>query len=363
MFIFNRIVLFLNWLAIACLLMAYAGTYISPKSFILPAFFGLAFPFIFLGNVLFLIYWLIFGKFRMLYSGIALFLGFGYWNRSFNVYGSDSIPNDAGEQSKVLSYNVRLFDLYNWTDNNTTKKKIFSFLKEQDADIICFQEFFHQDAPSPFVTRDTLKKFLRASHIAEAYTHKLIQRQFFGLAVFSVYPIIDKGILDFDNDMNNNALWVDLKRKTDTVRVYNVHLSSIRFQKQDYEALGDEPGPGFKKKAQGEQRVIARLKEAYIKRVDQAEEVVAHIKTSPYPVILCGDFNDTPVSYCYGLFNSILKDAFTISGSGWGSTYTGRLPMLRIDYIWHSDKFHSTGFKVHNSDKLSDHYPVSCVIY
>lgn len=363
MFIINRIVVFLNWIVVAALLLSYASTWVSPATFIYPAFFGLAFPAVLLINLVFLVYWFFFGKLRMLYSALPLVLGFSYWNRCFNLYGSNATPATSVEQSKVMSYNVRLFDLYNWTDNNATRKKIFDFLKAEDADIICFQEFFNQEPPTGFPTREELKEILRARHVAEAYTHKLIQRQYFGLAVFSVYPIIEKGEIKFENDDNNNALWVDLKRKTDTLRVYNVHLSSIRFQAKDYEALGQEPGPGQKKKNnQLEQRIYGRLKEAFVKRVEQTEKVLAHIQQSPYKTLVCGDFNDTPVSYCYSRFSQYLTDAFTVSGRGWGSTYTGGLPFLRIDYIWHTDRLNSTGFKVHDT-KLSDHYPISCVVY
>lgn len=362
MFIVNRIVVFLNWIAVGALLLAYSSTWISPESFILPAFFGLAFPLILLVNLVFLVYWFIFGKFRMLYSGTALVLGFSYWNRCFNLLGSDTVPADAGEQSRIMSYNVRLFDLYNWTDNNKTKEKIFDFLKQENPDIICFQEFFNQEPPTDFVTREKLKKILKANHVAEAYTHKLIQRQYFGLAVFSIYPILQKGEIKFENDNNNNALWVDIKRKTDTIRVYNVHLSSIRFQPQDYAALGEEAGPGQMKKTELEQRIFSRLKTAFIKRVQQTQKVLEHVKKSPYQTVVCGDFNDTPVSYCYAQFNQYLTDAFTVSGSGWGSTYTGKLPLLRIDYIWHTEQLNSTAFKVHDIN-LSDHYPVSCIVY
>src|SRR5204863_221049 len=131
--------------------------------------------------------------------------------------------------------------------------------------------------------------------------------------------ILKKGEIKFENDDNNNALWADLVRKTDTIRVYNVHLASIRFQKSDYEAIGQDPGPGLKRKAKVvEQQIFSRLREAYIKRVSQAKKVIEHVKTSPYKVLLCGDFNDTPVSYCYSQFSEVLSDAFAGAGSGWG---------------------------------------------
>lgn len=360
MFIVHRIILLLNWLAVGALLLAYASSFIRPDTWIVPSFFGLIFPFLLLSNVLCLVYWLLFRRFRMLYSGIVLLIGFPYWNRSFNFWSTSNVPADK-QVTKVLSYNVRLFDLYNWTSNNSTKNKIFEYLKKQDADVVCFQEFFHQDPPSPFVTRDTLVQFLKAKNISEAYTHKLIQRQYFGLAIFTVYPILNSGKIVFENDSNNNALWVDVKRQKDTIRIYNVHLSSIRFQKSDYEALGEDAGPGRRNNT-AEQQIFSRLSIAFKKRIAQTQKVLKHVKTSPYKVVLCGDFNDTPMSYCYSQFNEVLNDAFTQSGGGWGATYTGNLPFLRIDYIWHSSNLESSGFTV-GDQILSDHYPVTCFIY
>ncbi len=363
MFIINRIVLLLNWLAIVSLLLSYSATWINPQVWILPAFFGLAFPFIFLANLIFVVYWLIFSKFRMIYSGVILVFGFSYWNRTFNIYGIDKISNTTAEVSKVISFNVRLFDLYNWTDNKKTRNRIFDFLNKQDADFYCFQEFFHQEKPTPFITRDTLIKILRAKNYSDAYTHKLLNRQFFGLAIFTSYPIIGKGEIKFESDANNNAMWIDVKRKSDTLRIYNVHLSSIRFQKSDYKYLGVNMGNGYSKDKEKEQKILSRLSNAWIKRGEQAMKVIEHSKKSPFPFILCGDFNDTPVSYCYSLFAREMIDAFTESGSGIGTTYTGDIPLLRIDYIWHSSKLNAANFKVHTELNLSDHYPISALIY
>ena len=85
------------------------------------------------------------------------------------------------------------------------------------------------------------------------------------------------------------------------------------------------------------------------------------VKKSPYKTILCGDFNDTPVSYCYNRIENELIDAFIESSSGIGSTYIGKFPFNRIDYIFYSNKLQSKEFKTHNI-KYSDHKPISCYI-
>ena len=295
----------------------------------------------------------------MLYSGAAIVLGLNHFFSFFQLSSSGAPLANGKPQVKIMSYNVRLFDLYNWDKNIENRNKIFELLKKEDPDIICFQEFFYRGVPGAFETRDTMIQFLKAKNYFEGYTHKLIQKQYFGLATFSAYPIIKGGKIDFPNDANNNAIYTDIKIKEDTVRVYNVHLSSIRFQRADYAYLGDTTLPKTKGGKDVEQKILSRIKNAFIKRVAQTQIVLKHVSNSPYPVIIAGDFNDTPVSYCYDQFTDALNDAFIVSGTGLGSTYAGMFPGLRIDYILHGDELHSWGFQT-IYEKLSDHYPVQC---
>jgi endonuclease/exonuclease/phosphatase family metal-dependent hydrolase len=138
-----------------------------------------------------------------------------------------------------------------------------------------------------------------------------------------------------------------------------VHLQSIRLQEGNYtaERIGNQRIPSKSTII----KVIKKLRLAYQKRADQARRVVAHASNSPYPSVICGDFNDTPMSYCYNQFNRKYIDAFRNSAWGIGSTYIGRLPAGRIDYIFHTPTLNSSEFQVH-SEKLSDHRAISCKI-
>src|SRR5690606_35944163 len=135
-------------------------------------------------------------------------------------------------------------------------------------------------------------------------------KRYFGVATFTKFPIINKGEIAFENDPNNFCIYSDVLIESDTFRVFNAHLGSIRLQHDDYEFFGDQEGPEYPVKKETGQRILTRLKAAFEKRAVQAEKVTQEIAASPYPVIFCGDLNDTPVSYCYRQFNKLLQDAF-----------------------------------------------------
>lgn len=359
MFVVHKIMFWLNILAIAGMLFSYGSAWISPESIWWLALFGLTYPIILAVNVFFVFWWLLFKRIRALYSAVVIIAGINHLLAfvQFNSQGEKWNPKKPGY--KIMTFNVRLFDLYNWKGNKVSRDKIFKVIKEEDPDIICFQEFFYQGIKGVFETRDTLTTFLKARNVYEGYTHKLIQKQFFGLATFSAFPIVNSGMIDFPNDQNNNAIYTDLKMGNDTVRIYNVHLASFRFQQADYEAWGDTDMPKTKGRKDKEQKILSRIKQGFIKRVSQTRILMDHMDRCRYPVMVCGDFNDTPVSYTYSTFSNRLNDAFAQSGWGIGTTYSGKLPGLRIDYIFYDDHFHTWNYHTVYRN-LSDHYPVVC---
>ncbi len=348
------------------LLISYLAAYVSPQRFWPLAFFGLTYP-VWLGlNLLCLIGWIALRRKWLWVPLIAWLIGFSHF-RHFVQFNFRSAPlHENSTRIKVLSYNVRLFDLYNWERNRQTRDAIFKLLQHADPDIICFQEFYHTGRKGYFTTRDTLVKLLRTRYYHEGYTHRLHHQQYFGIATFSAFPIVGTGEISFRNDKNNNAIYSDILVKNDTLRIYNAHLSSVRFQRGDYEFIGDTVNSKKwtypeQKVEKEEQQIVGRLKQAFLKRASQAETLKTHIEKSPHPVILAGDFNDTPVSYCYHLFSTFLHDAFVQSGNGIGSTYIGIIPLLRIDYIFHSPNLHSYDYQT-LPGVYSDHHAISCMI-
>ena len=143
----------------------------------------------------------------------------------------------------------------------------------------------------------------------------------------------------------------------DTVRIYNMHLQSIAFGATDYQYMDDLEKNKQTEDIEHSKSIGKRLKKAFIKRARQADLISESIAASPYPVIVCGDFNDTPASYTYHRIAGNLKDAFVESGNGFGKSYVGKFPSFRIDYILHSKQFKAFDFKTIH-EELSDHYPV-----
>jgi endonuclease/exonuclease/phosphatase family metal-dependent hydrolase len=256
---------------------------------------------------------------------------------------------------KVVTYNVRNFGLYDWKNNKEIRNRIFHLLDEVNADIVCFQEFFHSDKKGYFPTRDTLIEFLPSKYVHERYTHAMNGQNYFGVAIFSKFRILNKGFVPFENDPNNFCIYADLLLDKDTVRVYDAHLQSIRFQQEDY-AFVDQ-NRNQEELQRGGRRIVRRLKSAFQKRQSQVQRIEESIASCTLPVILCGDFNDTPISYTYHTFDHLLEDSFVEAGSGIGNTYIGVFPSFRIDYVFHSKDFKAIDY-VTLPEELSDHHAV-----
>ena len=142
-------------------------------------------------------------------------------------------------------------------------------------------------------------------------------------------------------------------------RIFNVHLKSIKLGYDDYDFIDKIENTNNKEKISGWGNIFSKMSSAYKIRVKQAVMIDSLISLSPYPVILCGDFNEPPASYTYWHIRHGFKDAFCESGTGFGGTMRVKFLTFRIDYILHSQKLSSKRFRTH-TENLSDHYPISC---
>ena len=366
-----QIARFSNWMkiftivALATLVLSYFTPFVHPDTFELLPFFGLAYPIIIAVNLLFLIYWALL-KSRWFF--VVLFFVVIGGKLHFRTIGISLSPVTASQNDsvwKIMSYNVRLFDVYNESieKRNENRNGILAYVQEVNPDVVCFQEFFHQDKPTSFSTKDTLIELLGTQNYHERYSHKIRNRQNFGICMLSKYPIIAKGDVMFDNfaSTDNYCIFADIVKHGDTIRVYNIHLQSIKLQQEDYEMFGATDA--FPKEKKSTVRLlIDKLTIAYPARAQQALKVIEHMETSPYPVVVCGDFNDTPMSYVYNQFNQKLVDSFLETRFGLGITYAGRVPAGRIDYIFHDPRLQAQQFTIQKK-AFSDHYAVSCEIW
>lgn len=348
----RKILFYINILFAACLLLAYAAYFISPNTSYLPAFFGLTYYIWLAINVFFILIWFFLKIRYSLLSILVIAVGFALHKKQFATHFSiNSTPPDG--YFKYMSYNVQLFGLYNWKENKAHRDEIFRYIKKENPDIITFQEYY-QDDLKRFKTTDTLRQILDAKNVHLGIASSLKNTQHWGIATYSKYPIIHKGEIKFTKSRGNICIYSDIKIGKDTIRVFNVHFQSNHLHTESIEKIiqGDSTA-----------KVLAfdmfnALKKGYEKRAAQVDTVAKAISSSPYPVVVSGDFNDIPVSYTYKKLTENLEDAFLNEGGGFGFTYAGKIPFLRIDYILHNAKIDAKNFKV-SSKKLSDHYPIS----
>ncbi len=357
--LFKRLLVFITLtISILTIISGWVSTF-NPAQYWYFAITGLGFPVFFLLNFLVFIFWFIPRKRIAWIPLAALLLTIVKFPSLIQMGGKVEKPDFIEGQSpefKVMSYNVRLFDLYNWTKNEETRDQILSLLHETQPAILCLQEFYSSDRHN-FDNVKALRETLTASEFHLEYPITLHKSDHWGIATISIYPIVKKGVLYFDKKSANICIFTDVVIIKDTVRVYNCHLQSIRFDEGEYRFLKNLGQDEDEETVKRTRNILSRLRIAFIKRASQSDMIAEHIKNSPYPVIVCGDFNDTPLSYTYKKISAGLVDAFRESGSGFGTTYAGPIPGLRIDYLLHSPALSAFDFKI-TKTKLSDHFPV-----
>ncbi|MBK9283304.1 MAG: endonuclease/exonuclease/phosphatase family protein [Sphingobacteriaceae bacterium] len=340
-----------------CLLFSVSAKYIPPVLFWIPAFFGLAFPFIFIINFLFIFYWLFQLKHIVLYPIMAMAIAMPTAMRYFNLSKDESV-NKSG-LIKITTYNSMLFDLYNWKNNKKTRPIIFSNLAENNPGILCLQEFYNSENPKDYHNVDTVIQLFQLPEYHVEYIFTQDSTDHWGIATFSKYPIINRGAIQFNTSENNGCIFTDLVINSDTVRVYNLHLQSISFSDKDTkfmeEMMSDKNTSNEIEKSKN---IVRRLKRAFNLRCKQVDVVKAHMNNCKYPIILCGDFNDTAASYAYQTLSENMEDSFLEKGYGFGRTYAGKWPQFRIDFILHSEKLKCLKF-TRSSETLTDHYPIT----
>jgi endonuclease/exonuclease/phosphatase family metal-dependent hydrolase len=163
------------------------------------------------------------------------------------------------------------------------------------------------------------------------------------------------------NDYNSIFQYADLAKDGDTFRLFNLHLQSLKFSKENLKYIG-ETSIDEGKNIEGSKSLISKFKTGFLKRKIQSEHIKKSINDSPYPVIVCGDFNDVPNSYAYSTIGKGLKNAFTEKGTGIGRTYYSISPTLRIDNIFCSPSFNVEQF-TRLRKKMSDHFPLIADLY
>lgn len=329
----DKIVFILNSLAATALLLSYLLAFIPPKSFPLLSVLSLGVPVLIILNILFLIFWLLKLKRQFLLSLIVLLLGFNYVTGLYQFSSEELPPN--GKELSVMSYNVRMFNAYNWVDDKEIPQKITGFVKEKSPDILAMQEYY-----------------VGASGLTQVYPYHYIKlknkNDEFGSAVFSKYPIVNQYSLDFPHQGNNNATYVDIVVEEDTLRVFNVHFQSLNIKPEIHELQKEDS-----------KKLLGRIGAGFALQQEQAELMMEEVEKSPYKPLIVGDFNNTIFSYIYELINpdNRFRDAYLEAGTGFGETFKLSYFPLRIDFLLIENSMKIQGYERFKVE-YSDHYPI-----
>ncbi|MBZ0326431.1 MAG: endonuclease/exonuclease/phosphatase family protein [Altibacter sp.] len=333
--LFDKLLLLGNTIAVILLLVSFILPYVPPKSFPTISLLSLAVSPLILVNVLFTAYWLFRLKRLALFSGIVLVVAYFHFNPFFE-FSSEGNTSDYQNTISILSYNVRLFNAYEKEPSKGVSETISEILKNKTPDVLCIQEYYRGSA-------------FDFSAYPYQYIHFRDSNDKLGHAIFSKYPFANRGAFNYENSYNN-TIYADIVKGNDTIRVYNLHLQS----------LGIMPRVGFLQEGDKE-RLRKRMTRAFMMQQSQASIILDHKNRSPYPVILGGDFNNTPFSYVYRQLQGGMNDAFVERGWGIGTTFKFDGYPMRIDYILTSETLEVISFETVDQS-FSDHYPVKAVI-
>lgn len=358
---FRGILRLSSLLTALALVASYISVFVHPSTFWPLQFFGLLYPILLLISAFLLLYFILKKSKWLLLPLLSILLGGKLHFRYLNLGFGEKLKIENSESSfKLMSYNVRLFDFYLSSNEsrNVNKNLILNFINNEQPDVLCFQEFFYAQESENFNTKDTLYTLLNTKNYHERVKFQKNKKRNFGISMYSKYPILAKGEVSFPSNSTNYCIYADINLGKDTVRVYNTHLQSVRIKNDDvnFDLDDDEETNYLRLKT-----TVSKLKQAYPVRIKQSELILKHAASSPFPVVICGDFNDAPMSYTYNLFNKTYTDAFRNSGFGFGRTYAGKLPAGRIDYIWHNKSIASENFTI-QSATYSDHHAISAKI-
>ena len=355
-FIISNIILALFFLA-GCY-----GYLFNPQYFWLVGFLTISAFYLLLVLLVFLIFWLFIKPRWALISFASLVLAYKPLTQliPFRFTSSFNKVKQKPSTLRVMSWNVAQFDALNNKKHPEVKQQMISLINEYQPDIACFQEMVCED--STVRQHGHIDDYLKQLEFPDYFYSYNRKEDFwdyahFGIIIFSKYPIINKqSLMWYPNDYNSIFQYVDIVKNADTFRVFNIHLQSLRFSRANLKYL-DDPSVENKEVLKQSKSIIGKFKTGFLKRKIQADRVREEIDKSPYPVIVCGDFNDVPNSYAYHTIGSGLKNAFAEKGIWLGRTFSGLAPTLRIDNIFVDKRFDVEQY-IRINKKLSDHFPI-----
>ena len=332
----SKTMLFFNVVVAFTTLMAYLLPFLAPKWFPFLSVLTLFLPFFLVVNLMFFMYWLLQFKKYIFVSGLVLLLGITFINKFYNLKPT-MLPKSEKEFT-VMSYNVRLFNKFNWNKKANIPTKIAEFVTEKTPDILCIQEYSNLEK-----TQFSNYKY---KHVFKEGKNIIV-----GNSIFSKYKIIDKGVINFPNS-TNNAVYADIIKDKDTLRIYSMHLQSIKIST-------DIEEEEIQKMNESKTKYIFRkISSAFTKQQEQALLLKQHYTDCKHKKIICGDMNNSAFSFVYRTIKGSMQDAFESNGEGFGKTYNFKYYPARIDYIFADKNIQINSFETLNDFYNSDHFPL-----
>ena len=357
----KRFFIALNIIAAILFLLGSYGYLFNPTWFWPIGFLTLTAFYFFLILVAFIFFWFFIRPYRVLISVIAILLAYPSINNIFPFRFSSSFAKTKQANAlRVITWNVAQFNVMEDKNHPEVKKQMIELINEYQPDIACFQEMVAED--STVKDHGHVDEFLEKMNFPDYFYSYNSKEDFwgyahFGIIIFSKYPIINKKTISFyPNDYNSIFQFADIVKGEDTFRVFNIHLQSLRFSRENLKYI-DKPTTEKAEVLKESKSIIGKFRTGFLKRQKQADRIRAEIDLSPYPVIVTGDFNDVPNSYAYHTIGRGMKNAFVEKGAGLGRTFSGISPVLRIDNIFVGNKMDVQQFQRFKK-KLSDHFPI-----
>lgn len=322
----DKLIAVINSLVAMLLLISFSSYYIAPNTLPPLSLSSLAIPLLIIINLLFIVYWVVKLKMSFLISTVVLLIGFQFVTKFYSFEGKKVLLNN---DVKIMSYNVRMFNVYKSIEDGNIPQSIYEFVNTKNPDILCLQEFS------------------KSENLGFKYDYQFVKvnpQENFGQAIFSKYKIINSGSLNFPKS-NNNAIFADIIKNNDTIRIYNVHLETLKTNPKE-EIFSTE----------NSEKLRIRLQNSFKKQNNQVKLIVEHQTNLNHKSIICGDFNNTAFSWAYHQLKEGKNDAFEVAGKGFGKTYNYPFP-FRIDFILVDEKIEINNFRTYNVE-YSDHFPI-----
>ncbi len=354
----KRFFIYCNIIVVFFFLLSCLAPYLNPQKWWFISFMGLAFPFLLVIIILIIAGWLILFKYRFALINALVFLLSYKSIIIFFAFHRPGIFNYKKEPQtiRLATWNVDRFIEMKRNNNkgSQARLKMFDLIKQQDADVLCLQEFHTSTLPDFYDNITPVQKELGYPYFYFSFDTDG-DSLYYSSIIFSRYPVIDSGFIRYPRPtLPDVLLHADIKVNNDTIRIYTTHLQSLQLGKKDYERI-NKIKSAEDSLVSNSRSILSKLKRGISNRSIQADIISDVLEDSPHPVLLCVDLNDIPNSYTYHTVRANMQDAFLKKGFGIGRTFTALSPTLRIDYI-----FADSHFKIKQFNRivknLSDHY-------